>query len=73
MVIISPKNLNSLAGTIANRRKSLAMTQADLAEKSGISRGMIALIESGARVPHLMNFVSILSALDMVLKVENKK
>jgi predicted transcriptional regulator len=73
MVTISPKNLKNLAGTISNRRKSLGMTQVDLADKSGVSQSMIALIESGTRVPHLMSFVSILSALDMVLKVENKK
>jgi predicted transcriptional regulator len=70
MVVIKPKNLDMLAGTILNRRRSLNMTQKDLAEKSGISQAMVAMIESGGRIPHLMSFVSVLSALDMVLKME---
>lgn len=70
MVIIKPTNLNMLAGTISNRRKSLGWSQAELAEKAGIKQETVSYIESGKRIPNLMNMVSILSALDMVLKIE---
>jgi predicted transcriptional regulator len=72
MVVIKVKGLDIIAGTIANRRKSLGLTQGQLAERSGVGQSMVAQIESGGRVPHLMTFVSILSALDMVLKMENE-
>jgi len=73
MVIINAKNLNVLAATIKSRRKSLAMTQEQLSEKSEVSQSMLAQIESGKRLPGLMMMVNVLSALDMVLKVELKK
>lgn len=71
MVVLKPGNLNILSGTIMNRRKALGMTQEDLAEKSGISQTLISYIESGKRVPSVMQMVSVLSALDMVLRLEN--
>ena len=71
MVILNPGNLNTLAGTIANRRKALGLTQEDLAAKAGISQESLSYIESGKRIPSLMNMVSVLSALDMSLRVEN--
>lgn len=70
MVIINAKNLNVLASTIKTRRKSLAMTQEQLSEKSEVSQSMLAQIESGKRLPGLIMMVNVLSALDMVLKVE---
>lgn len=70
MVVLKPGNLNLLAGTILNRRKSLGMTQEDLATKSGISQVVISYIESGKRVPSVMQMVTVLSALDLVLRVE---
>lgn len=70
MVIINTKSLNVLASTIKSRRKSLAMTQEQLSEKSEVSQSMLAQIESGKRLPGLMIMVNVLSALDMVLKVE---
>ena len=73
MVVINARNLNRLAGTIENRRKMLCMSQAELAEKSGVSQATISFIESGKRIPGLMNFVSIISELDLVLKLEDQK
>lgn len=72
MVVIKVKGLDVIAGTISNRRKSMGLTQGQLAERAGIGQSMVAQIESGGRVPHLITFVSILSALDMVLRVENE-
>lgn len=72
MVILKPGNLNILAGTIMNRRKALGMTQEELAERSGISQVTISYIESGKRVPSVMQMVSVLSALDMMLRVESE-
>ena len=70
MVVIKTGDLGKLAGTIANRRKALGMSQEELAEKSGINQATVSYIESGKRIPTLINMVSVLSALDMVLKIE---
>lgn len=73
MVIINPRNINIIAATIKSRRKSLAMTQEQLGVKAGVTQGMIAHIENGKRLPNLINLVSILSLLDLVLRVEIEK
>jgi transcriptional regulator with XRE-family HTH domain len=73
MVVINAKNLNQLAGTIENRRKALLMSQQELAERSGVSQATISFIESGKRIPGLMNFVNIISQLQFVLKLESEK
>jgi transcriptional regulator with XRE-family HTH domain len=46
------------------------MSQEELAEKSGINQATVSYIESGKRIPTLINMVSVLSALDLVLKIE---
>lgn len=70
MVVIDIKNLNRLAEAIKNKRKSLAMSQAELAERSGVDQSTIAYIESGKRLPGLMNLLSIMNELNLVLSVE---
>jgi DNA-binding XRE family transcriptional regulator len=54
-------------GTLAPGRR---LTQEELAEKSGINQATVSYIESGKRIPTLINMVSVLSALDLVLKIE---
>lgn len=73
VIDIDIRNINAIAATIETRRKSLAISQADLAEKSGVSQVMISYIESGKRIPGLMNFVNIISQLQLVLKIESEK
>jgi transcriptional regulator with XRE-family HTH domain len=70
MVVIDIKNLNRLAEAIKNKRKSLAMSQVELAERSGVNQSTIAYIESGKRLPGLINLLSVLNELHMVLSVE---
>lgn len=70
MVVIDIKNLNRLAEAIKNKRKSLAMSQVELAERSGVDQSTIAYIESGKRLPGLMNLLSIMNELNLVLSVE---
>lgn len=73
MVIVKATNVHLLGGTIANRRKMLGMSQAELADASGVDQSMISYIESGKRIPSLINMVSVLSALDMVLKIDSQQ
>jgi transcriptional regulator with XRE-family HTH domain len=52
--------------TIVNvewRRKELNLTQAQLAEKAGVTQGAISMIERGERVPSLDVLVKIADAL----------
>jgi len=72
-MVIGSRNVRAIAGTIANRRKSLGMTQSQLSERSGISQGMISMIESGTKRPAIGMLVSILEALELVLKIEENK
>jgi predicted transcriptional regulator len=73
MVVIQIKNLALLAGTIKSRRQIMMLTQEMLSDKSGVGQPMIAMVESGKRLPSLMNMVNILSALDLVLRVEESE
>lgn len=73
MVVIKIKGLEVLASTIRNRRLALGMTQAELSAASGVSQPMIVLVEKGKRLPHLINMVSILSALNMTLSIQEKE
>lgn len=70
MVVINPGDLNRMAGTFVRRRSMLGMTQEVLAEKAGVSLSTVAMIESGKRLPSLVTLLSIVSALDWVLKLE---
>ena len=70
MVVIDIKNINRLAEAIKNKRKSLAISQVELAERSGVDQSTIAYIESGKRLPGLINLLSVLNELNLVLSVE---
>jgi transcriptional regulator with XRE-family HTH domain len=60
-------NYALLGKRIRERRKSLKMTQEDIAEKAGISIKHISKIETGKSPPSLACFVSIANALDTTL------
>ena len=70
MVVIDIGNLQVLASTIKSRRQIMMLTQEQLSDKSGVGQAMIAMVESGKRLPSLISMVNILSALDLVLKVD---
>ncbi len=53
----------NLGKRMSTRRKSLNMTQAQLAEQLGLSNNHISGIETGSQVPSLETFVGICNAL----------
>lgn len=60
-----PKNLGN---RIQKRRKTLKLTQEELAFKVGISRAYIGYIEQGRNIPSLELLQKIASALKIPLK-----
>ena len=56
-------NYKQVGKRIQNRRKELGMSQADLAERCGISNVYISGVERGASIPSLPVFLRITQAL----------
>lgn len=48
---------------VERRRRELKLTQAQLADKAGVTQGAISMIELGKRVPSLDVIIKIASAL----------
>ena len=65
------QDLVSIAGQIAGRRKSLKISQAELAKKAGISRATLDALENG-RTGELgfSKLVKLLAALGLELKLQ---
>jgi transcriptional regulator with XRE-family HTH domain len=57
--------ISTLAARMRERRRSLGLTQEQLAEKSDLSANYIAKLEIEDRVPSLQALLSLASALDM--------
>ena len=57
----------TIAKVICEKRKSLGLSQAQLAEKLGISDKHISKIETGKYYPSLDNFMKILTTLNLTL------
>ncbi len=51
--------------TIIKKRKSIALTQQDVADAAGISRSYYAMVEAGRRVPTLKTWLKIGAAIHM--------
>lgn len=63
-VILDPKKIRKIVGKNTRLfRMALGLTQVDLSKKSGIARGTIALIETGAKTPSLTTIGKISQAL----------
>lgn len=58
---------------VVEARKQRGMTQKILAEKAGISQQELSRFEREKHIPKLSNFIRILDALDMEMKIEKKK
>ncbi|MBM7560915.1 helix-turn-helix domain-containing protein [Fusibacter tunisiensis] len=58
---------------VVEERKQRGMTQKILAEKAGISQQELSRFEREKHIPKLSNFIRILDALDMEMKIEKKK
>lgn len=59
--------LKHLGETITQRRKQLQLSQAELAEKSGVNRTFICNIERGKQNPSFCTILTIASALNTSL------
>ena len=60
----------AIADQVAERRKGLGLSQADLAELVGTTQSAIARLESGGRPPRIDTLLRIAAALDCDLLVE---
>ena len=59
-----------IAGQVAERRRSLGLSQADLAHVCGTTQSAIARLESGGRPPRIDTLLKLANALDCELHVE---
>src|SRR5687767_1642615 len=62
----------AIAGQVAERRKDLGLSQAELAELVETTQSAIARLESGGRPPRIDTLLRIADALDCELIVELK-
>ena len=53
-------------------RKKAQMTQADLAEASGLTQSAVARLESKKAVPQLDTLLKVAAALDCEIAIKNK-
>jgi transcriptional regulator with XRE-family HTH domain len=60
----------SIADQVADRRRALGLSQAELAELTGTTQSAIARLESGGRPPRIDTLLRIANALDCELRVE---
>lgn len=58
-----------IAEQVAERRRQLGLSQAQLAELTGTTQSSIARLESGGRPPRIDTLLRITSALDCELEV----
>ena len=59
-----------IADQVADRRRALGLSQADLAELCGTTQSAIARLEAGDRPPRIDTLLRIANALDCELAVE---
>lgn len=59
-----------IAGQVANRRRELGLSQAQLAELVDTTQSAIARLESGGRPPRIDTLLRIANALDCDLRVD---
>ncbi|MEO8289647.1 MAG: helix-turn-helix transcriptional regulator [Gaiellaceae bacterium] len=59
-----------IAAQVADRRKELGLSQAELADLVGTTQSAIARLESGGRPPRIDTLLRIANALDCDLHVE---
>jgi len=59
-----------IAGQVADRRRQLGLSQAQLAELTGTTQSAVARLESGGRPPRIDTLLRMADALDCELSVE---
>jgi transcriptional regulator with XRE-family HTH domain len=60
----------AIAEQVADRRRALGLSQAELADLTGTTQSAIARLESGGRPPRIDTLMRISNALDCELRVE---
>ena len=67
--------LNNLGQIIREKREALGLTQIEVAEKAGLDRNYIGMVERGERNPSYLSLIKIASGLNMsvdqLIKPEN--
>jgi len=61
-----------IGNTIRRARKKRGMSQAELGEKTGLRQGTISLIEKGHPAAKLETILTVLSALDLELTINQR-
>ncbi|SFV03805.1 helix-turn-helix domain-containing protein [Alicyclobacillus macrosporangiidus] len=61
-----------LIGALVMRRKSIGLTQEELAKRTGLKQSAVARLESGNTVPKLDTLIRVADALDLNLTLEPK-
>ena len=57
--------LNNLGQIIREKREALGLTQIEVAEKAGLDRNYIGMVERGERNPSYLSLIKIASGLNM--------
>jgi HTH-type transcriptional regulator/antitoxin HipB len=65
-------SIADVAASVRGRRQDLGLTQAALAERTGISRKWIYQFESGKPTAELGLVLRVLEALGLILEITNK-
>lgn len=55
---------------VKDARRQAGLTQLMLAERAGVHRSTVALVESGARIPSLANLAALLAAAGLQMRIE---
>ena len=71
-MLVAIDTVHDLAATARGRRRSLGITQGQLAAQMSVSRQSVSLFESGKRTPQLSFVLRLLDALDMRLRVDTE-
>lgn len=58
---------------VVEARKNNGLTQKDLADKTGMSQQEISRFENEKHIPKLSNFIRIVEALNLEIKIEPKE
>lgn len=61
------QELNKLGQIIRDKREALGLTQIEVAEKAGLDRNYIGMVERGERNPSYLSLIKIAKGLNMTV------
>lgn len=62
------QELNKLGQIIRDKREALGLTQIEVAEKAGLDRNYIGMVERGERNPSYLSLIKIAKGLNMTVE-----